>query len=880
MIRAFILFAILFITSLANGQTIIKGLLKSKEDGKGMPGINVSIKDKKSTAMLTYAITNDKGIYSLNVTSSADSLLLIIAGFNIEKQTHTLANHSSEQNFEVNNQAIKLKEIKVNPPKIRKLNDTINYLVDGFKDKNDRTIGDVLKKMPGIEVKEDGSILYNNRPINKFYIEDRDLLQGRYGIATNNIEAKDVATVQVLENHQPVKALKNREFSDDAALNIKLKDGAKGVLVANAKVGAGRSPLLWNNELFSMYFNKGRQNLNTYKGNNSGDDPGADLSSYYSDANRYTGSTSLAVQSPSAPAISQKRYLFNRAHAFTVNNLWTAGKDNQINANFSYLDDRQEKSSFSRSVYYLPADSMLTIQENLASTETVHQLDASLQLNKNKENYYLDNVFNFKGKWNQSNATAINQDTVFQSLRSPFYAVNNTLSLIRNYKKTSLNVYSYNGYTRVPQDLNVQPVLYGYLFSGLSNPVSMAQNLTQNQFVSNSRVSFGLTKGVWKQNYAMGLNASIKRFQSELQEKTTSGNLSSPIDSLSNNLGWKHYELYFNPDYTYAKNQVKVLFSLPLSYNYLQTDDQLSGNNKSLNRLFFEPSLSVNYDFNLFLALVASARYDNELGEIGNVFTGYIMQSYRSLVRNDGQLPEQKSQTYSLDLNYRHPIKALFINFGTKYARNENNQLYGYDYQGILSLKKTYNIPNTTAVYSAYAKISKGIDAIGGTVTLDASFNSSQATTISQDQLIEFRNERYLLKPAVNAKIGTWASFYYSFQFSKSKNTVRNDLSNFVPLRNNTQRSQVNFYPFTGFAINLTHEYFYSSAITSGNRTMNFADTGLKYRNKNMEYGINYNNIFNVKQYISASYNSTNTYYSAYNLRPAQVMLSVRFKVK
>lgn len=870
----------MFCTCIVNGQTVIKGLLKSKEDGKGIPGISVSIKDKKSAAMLTYAITNDQGVYHLSFNSTADSLLLTISGFNIEKQIHTLVNHSSEQNFELNHQAIKLKEIKVNPPKIRKLSDTINYLVDGFKDKNDRTIGDVLKKMPGIEVKEDGSILYNNRPINKFYIEDRDLLQGRYGIATNNIEAKDVATVQVLENHQPVKALKNREFSDDAALNIKLKDSAKGVLVANVKAGAGLSPLLWNNELFSMFFNKGRQNMNTYKGNNSGDDPGADLTSYYSDNNRGNGTTFLAVQSPSAPAISQKRYLFNRAHAFTVNNLWTAGKDNQFNANISYLDDRQEKSSFSRSVYYLPADSLLTIQEQLASRETVHQLDASIHLNKNKTSYYLDNALNFKGKWNQTTGTVANIDTVFQALKNPFYAISNTLSVVRNYKKTSLKIYSYNGYTSTPQDLNVQPVLYADLFSGISNPVFMQQNLSQDQFISNSRVSFGLTKGIWKQSYAMGLNASLKRFQSELQASATAGNQSIPADSIRNYLHWNKYELYFSPDYTYAKNQLKVTASLPLSYNYLQTDDQLSGSNKNINRLFFEPSLSINYDFNLFLALVANAAYDNQLGEIGNVFTGYIMQSYRSLVRNDGQLPEQKSQSYSLNLNYRHPIKALFINFGSSYSRNENNLLYGYDYQGILSLKKTYIIPNTSSAYSLYGKISKGIDAIAGTLSLDASFNRSQSTTISQDQLIDFKNESYLLKPAVNAKLGTWASFSYSFQFSKSKNTIRNDASNFVPLRNNTQRSQLNFFPAEGLTINLAHEYFYSSAIAAGNRTMNFADTGIKYRNKNMEYAINYNNIFNVKQYISAAYNSTNTYYSAYNLRPAQVMLSLRFKIK
>lgn len=37
-----------------------------------------------------------------------------------------------------------------------------------------------------------------------------DLLQGRYGLATNNIPAKAVSVVQVLENYQPVKALQGK----------------------------------------------------------------------------------------------------------------------------------------------------------------------------------------------------------------------------------------------------------------------------------------------------------------------------------------------------------------------------------------------------------------------------------------------------------------------------------------------------------------------------------------------------------------------------------------------------------------------------------------------------------------------------------------------
>ena len=129
--------------------------------------------------------------------------------------------------------------VSVRAQKIRQNGDTLNYLVGAYQQQGDRVIGDVLKRMPGIEVADNGGIKYNGKSIKKFYVEEMDLLQGRYGLATNNINASDVATVQVLENHQPVKMLQGKELTDDVAINLKLKDSAKGT--ASSGLAAGTS---------------------------------------------------------------------------------------------------------------------------------------------------------------------------------------------------------------------------------------------------------------------------------------------------------------------------------------------------------------------------------------------------------------------------------------------------------------------------------------------------------------------------------------------------------------------------------------------------------------------------------------------------------------
>ena len=122
--------------------------------------------------------------------------------------------------------SIQLKEVAIKAERIREQGDTITYDVSSFTRAQDGSIGDVLQRMPGIDVDSSGKISYQGTEINRFYIEGADLLGGRYGIATNGISPGDVGAVEVLENHQPLQVLSGISYSEQAAINLKLKDKA------------------------------------------------------------------------------------------------------------------------------------------------------------------------------------------------------------------------------------------------------------------------------------------------------------------------------------------------------------------------------------------------------------------------------------------------------------------------------------------------------------------------------------------------------------------------------------------------------------------------------------------------------------------------------
>lgn len=231
-------------------QIVISGTVTDKS-GEPLPAIVSVLVGKRVKG---FGNADENGRYSISLSTDADSLNVKASMMGFSPSYKSILAKTQRLDFVMEETDIMLKEVSVVADKISETGDTLNFRVGAYKDENDRVIGDVIKKMPGLEVADNGSISFNGKTIKNFYIEDMDLLQGRYGIATNNISANDVASVQVYQNHQPVRALKDWSPSEDVTINLKLKSSAKGVFTMTGMGGIGYKPMLWAAETTGMYF--------------------------------------------------------------------------------------------------------------------------------------------------------------------------------------------------------------------------------------------------------------------------------------------------------------------------------------------------------------------------------------------------------------------------------------------------------------------------------------------------------------------------------------------------------------------------------------------------------------------------------------------------
>jgi len=455
-------------------QNIIKGNVKNDEN-KVITNASVTITEVGNDNIIAYNITNIRGEFLIEVPISYKKIQINIRAINYVYISKEISNETQTLNFSLIPKETELKEVVVKQNAIRKKGDTLSYSVKEFADQKDRSIADVLAKMPGIEVLNDGKVLYQGKAIQKYYIEGMDLLEGKYNLANNNLPYESVSAVQILENHQPIKILDSLIPTDRTSLNIKLKK--KIAYTGTAKLGIGYEPLLWEANITPMLFSKKQQLIASYQSNNIGNDASQELKTHTLESlmDLYDSPTKkndlLNIISNQTPQIDKKRYLNNNIHLASLNFLKKIKKDIELKINVSYINDYQKEQGNNRTDYFL-SDKTISLNENINNNLYYNSLQTDIILEQNTNKTFLKNSFKTEINWEKQKGILKNDtETVNQNLENPFYSFTNQLKIITPFKKQLLTVYSFINFNRAPQSLKINIGLFVFSLFFIKNQI-------------------------------------------------------------------------------------------------------------------------------------------------------------------------------------------------------------------------------------------------------------------------------------------------------------------------------------------------------------------------------------------------------------------------
>lgn len=836
---------LLLLCRLLPAQTVLTGHVKDTQ-GEPLPNINVLVYKVGSPIIVAHAVSDNSGHYSLSVNTEVDSLDVAASSLFFEKQTKRIANRSQTVDFMLREEAQELKGVTVQARSIEQRGDTLEYIVGSFVQKQDKSIEDVLKRMPGIEVADDGQITYQGLPIQKFYVEGMDLMGGNYATVSKNLPHQSVSSVEVYENHQPIKMLEDKVESEQASINIRLANNV--ALTGTAKVGVGVWPFLWNVNLTPMLFSGKVQMLAAYRTNNTGDDltlftKMLTVEDLQSDRPAKLGEE-LGIKQAATPLFSTNRYLDNQTHLGNLNTLFPIGENTTLRVNLYYLNDLRKQSASQSNTIFLAADT-IAYTEQIDNRFRDNRLFGTITLNRNDKAYYLDDKLNFSSAWDKAFGIDINNGIpVHQTLETPALSVDNDLRVIIPVGKRLLDFTSTIGYGQTPHQLEVDSVI---------------QKLNTRQYFADHAVSLVFTTGRFTIRPKAGFLFVEREINSQLCDDETQ-------------VRRRQLKPYLDASVEYKRNRFSVGMELPLSLQSVLVQSENDGDR--MTKLLFNPHLWSRLKLGDFWTLNASVRMSHHIENYDTWLDGYLLTDYQDLVMRKAPLSLSRSLSGSMSAQFKEPFVSLNADLRYSIGQTHSDNLYRYEIgEGGISTLEVIAMPNNRFYQTLNGSIKKYFSPIRTSIGLKGNLLDSHGVAWVNGALMNTQNLSFSISPSVMFKATQWLNVDYSLNYNK--------LYSFI---DGQKRGDITYWRHFGKAfaflpknqtISLTAEYYRHQG-----QPYLFVDAGYEFSIKQpkLDFELRWNNIFNSKKYVSYYSGAFSVQETVYTLRPMEVMASVRFR--
>lgn len=800
-----------------------------------------------------YTSTNEKGEFTIDVGNIAiENAVLKASHIAYDAATVTLKKGALDELV-----IIKLSEKKQDLHEVivqsklgvaKAKGDTLSYNLKALTTGNEEKLRDVLKKLPGIEINEEGKITSQGKVINDLLINGKKMFGDNHQIATDNINAEMLDAIDLMSNYETFGAVKEIEGSNKTALNVKIKKEYLGKITGNVEtLGAYDNRYKVHSNLFK--FNTKFNVSSVFNLNNTGYQP---LSSkdYFSmnrsvrqdlRNNDASNTTSLTAEDIPAFLLSDENVSSKKSEFASFDIAYHPNKNVQLNG-FSIFNKLKTNEDILSTKSFLDTGNSISIRENTYRTNRLFYNQSKFNIDyKPSKNTLWNYTVLFDLNLNNSKNTIFNNlndssNIILNNTEKWYFSLGHQLSFIRRVSKNKLlsfNIYHETKNQDNDLDINSNASLFG-----------MGKAYEQNNKIKKTEI------GLYAK-YTQRIQKQIFRFNVGFSnEYSTFGTTSSVIPN-----GFSKTSLrYFSFDISLQKNIGK--------FNYktkVETRAYFMQNNvENADRYVLLPSLLAKYNFTQTRYLLASYNRTLDFPKIEKLNNFNFAEDFRTFVSNSPIRFNTLLQQDVFSLNYF----SLNLYNGIVLAVNSSYVIYDNKLSTNTSKITNYNaispiVTNNQFAWNNSLTYEYRISKLKTKFKLNVSYIKSNF--INQINSLSNRQNSSL----INVKISFISNFKkaflnYEFGVNYSSQQTKYDLFNQL----NAVERLTPFVSFNGviaekwsYYIDNAYEQFTAQAFSS-----NFYNLGikLKYKSKKMRYWLEGNNLLyiNNAQIIKAS--STN----------------------
>lgn len=267
------MFLLLSVSAMAQRRGV-SGTVVDKQTGETLVGVTVQLLKLDST-FVGGVMTNDSGRFVVPVAQDGRYIVrLSSVGYRDLTQNVSISGHGVRLGLlQMAPDAVLLKEavVTAQAQKVVVQNDTFVYNANAYRTPEGSTIEELVKRLPGAQVDDNGRITINGKEVSKILIDGKEFMTGDTQTAMKNIPTSVINTVRAYDQRSDLARVTGiDDGQEQTVLDFGMKPGMNRGLMANADVGLGTKNR-YSARLFGGYMHGGLRLFGMGNANNVND---------------------------------------------------------------------------------------------------------------------------------------------------------------------------------------------------------------------------------------------------------------------------------------------------------------------------------------------------------------------------------------------------------------------------------------------------------------------------------------------------------------------------------------------------------------------------------------------------------------------------------
>jgi len=240
------IFLLLSLTAFSQNKSVTVEGAVADSSGIGLPSASVVLLQQKDSVMHAFGLSGPEGRFAVKRVAPGDYILQITyLGYQTYAQRVSVPADQPKFSLEKillapSNTLLNAVDITAQQAPISIRKDTIEYNAGAFQTQPGSVVEDLLRKLPGVEVQQDGTIKAQGETVQNVLVEGKEFFGNDPKIATKNLPADAVDKVQVFDKKSDMAEFTGIEDGrDQKTINLKLKADKKQGHFGNVSAGYG-----------------------------------------------------------------------------------------------------------------------------------------------------------------------------------------------------------------------------------------------------------------------------------------------------------------------------------------------------------------------------------------------------------------------------------------------------------------------------------------------------------------------------------------------------------------------------------------------------------------------------------------------------------------